>query len=265
VPDYLIKAGVTYRIVSDHLGSVRMLVNTTSGAIVQRSDYDDFGYVINDTNQGFQPFGFAGGLYDEQTKLIRFGARDYDAETGRWTIKDPIRFEGGQANIYTYVGNDPVNGIDPPGLGEIYNLSGVPLWVVAGKRGVIFQEPEKVMLLFHEQRTPSGTDWDFYMDPTGQWIKVPDGYSVIVIEPGLPIISKEQTPGQKLLANVKDAVKGSDTRVRCADDSNRGEVTWADQILNRYRARNPDLFSLEAKFRQFMINRKEILRHLPPN
>ncbi|MBX3032733.1 MAG: RHS repeat-associated core domain-containing protein [Bdellovibrionaceae bacterium] len=43
-------------------------------------------------------------------------ARDYDAETGRWTSKDPILFEGGDANLYGYVLNDPVNLIDPNGL-----------------------------------------------------------------------------------------------------------------------------------------------------
>ena len=46
----------------------------------------------------------------------RFGARDYDPMTGRWTNKDPIRWGGGQANLYVYVGNDPVNGLDPAGL-----------------------------------------------------------------------------------------------------------------------------------------------------
>jgi hypothetical protein len=37
--------------------------------------------VTADTNPGFQPFGFAGGLYDQDTKLVRFGARDYDPNT----------------------------------------------------------------------------------------------------------------------------------------------------------------------------------------
>lgn len=67
-------------------------------------------------SEGFQPFGFAGGLYDQHTKLTRFGARDYDAETGRWTAKDPIRFRGGDTNLYAYVVSDPVNGFDPSGL-----------------------------------------------------------------------------------------------------------------------------------------------------
>ncbi|MDQ7010371.1 MAG: RHS repeat-associated core domain-containing protein, partial [Mariprofundaceae bacterium] len=119
VPDYMIKGGVTYRIISDHLGSPRLVVDTSTGAIVQRMDYDDWGNVTNDTNPGFQPFGFAGGLYDRDTGLVRFGARDYDPETGRWTAKDPIRFDGGDANLYGYVLGDPVNGIDPWGLDTI--------------------------------------------------------------------------------------------------------------------------------------------------
>jgi len=36
--------------------------------------------------------------------IVRFGARDYDPETGRWTAKDPIMFAGGDANLYGYVG-----------------------------------------------------------------------------------------------------------------------------------------------------------------
>jgi RHS repeat-associated protein len=115
-PDYMITGGVTYRIFSDRIGSPRLVVNTSTGQIAQRMDYDEFGNVINDTNPGFQPFGFAGGLYDRDTKLLRFGARDYEPSTGRWTAKDPILFLGGNSNLYGYVLNDPVNLFDPSGL-----------------------------------------------------------------------------------------------------------------------------------------------------
>ncbi len=69
----------------------------------------------NNRGFSFHPFGFTGGLYDSQTGLVRFGARDYDAESGRWASKDPIRFDGGDANLYRYCGNDAVNFIDPTG------------------------------------------------------------------------------------------------------------------------------------------------------
>jgi RHS repeat-associated protein len=112
----MIKGGVTYRLLTDHLGSVRLVVDATTGQIAQRLDYDAFGRVLSDTNPGFQPFGFAGGLYDAATSLVRFGARDYDAEVGRWTAKDPIGFASSSTNIYEYVQNAPVNLIDDNGF-----------------------------------------------------------------------------------------------------------------------------------------------------
>jgi RHS repeat-associated protein len=115
VPDYLVRDGVTYRVISDHLGSVRLVVNAGDGSVAQRLEYGPFGRVMLDTNPGFQPFGFAGGLHDAQTGLVRFGARDYDPETGRWTAKDPIGFAGGDTSLYGYVFGDPVNLADPNG------------------------------------------------------------------------------------------------------------------------------------------------------
>jgi RHS repeat-associated protein len=116
VPEYFTKAGVLYRVLTDHIGSVRQVVNAQTGAIVQSIDYDDFGNVLVDTNPGFTPFGFAGGLYDRQTKLVRFGARDYEASIGRWACVDKMRFKAGQTNFFTYAGNNPINGTDPTGL-----------------------------------------------------------------------------------------------------------------------------------------------------
>jgi RHS repeat-associated protein len=120
VPDYMIKGGVTYRIITDQFGSPRLVVNAATGEIVQRMDYDAFGNVVRDTNPGFQPFGFAGGLYDRDTGLVRFGARDYDAEVGRWTAKDPIGFAGRDMNVYGYASNNPINTIDVYGLDPWY-------------------------------------------------------------------------------------------------------------------------------------------------
>ncbi len=107
------------------------MVNVSNGAIIQELRYDEFGNVLLDTNPNFQPFGFAGGLYDSDTHLVRFGARDYDPETGRWASKDPIGFAGGDTNLYGYVVNDPVNLIDPSG--EIW-------WWVAPAVALIINE-----------------------------------------------------------------------------------------------------------------------------
>jgi RHS repeat-associated protein len=52
------------------------------------------------------------------TKLVRFGARDYNPSVGRWTAKDPILFNGGDTKPYGCVLNDPVN-IRSSGAGGI--------------------------------------------------------------------------------------------------------------------------------------------------
>ena len=100
----------------DQVGSLRT-VTDISHNIIKEVSYDTFGTILTDSNPSFNiPFGFAGGLYDTDTKLTRFGYRDYDAYIGKWTAKDPIGFAGGDSNLYGYVLGDPVGFVDPTGL-----------------------------------------------------------------------------------------------------------------------------------------------------
>ena len=121
VPDFIVRPdGQAYRIIADHLGSPRLVVRVDDGVVVQRLVYDSFGNCTV-ANTGVDPlfvdhpFRFAGGLWDDDTKLLHFGAREYDPEVGRWLEKDPSGFGGGDTSLYAYVGNDPVNWIDPDG------------------------------------------------------------------------------------------------------------------------------------------------------
>ena len=110
------RSGARYYVATDQVGSPRTITNA-SGQIVRLIEYDSFGNVVSDTAPGFDlPVGFAGGLTDAATGLIRFGYRDYDPQAGRWTARDPLLFGGGQANLYVYVNNNPVNFRDPTGL-----------------------------------------------------------------------------------------------------------------------------------------------------
>jgi RHS repeat-associated protein len=118
VPVLVIRSGVSYRVISDQLGSPVLAVNVANSSDIQfQATYSAFGErtLVAGTDD-WMPFGFAGGIYDLDTKLTRFGAREFNATLGRWVSKDPIRFEGRQANIYVYVRNDPVNKRDPSGL-----------------------------------------------------------------------------------------------------------------------------------------------------
>jgi RHS repeat-associated protein len=110
------KGGSTYYLTYDQVGSLRVVADA-SGNVVKRIDYDSFGNIIDDSNPSFEVlFGFAGGLHDQDTGLVRFGYRDYDPDTGRWTAKDPILFAGGDTDLYGYCLNNPIITIDPNGL-----------------------------------------------------------------------------------------------------------------------------------------------------
>ncbi|MHC4269644.1 MAG: NHL domain-containing protein [Planctomycetota bacterium] len=134
LPISMLRGGITYYMIYDQVGTLRLIVDS-AGNTTKRIDYDSFGNIINDTTPGFTiPFGFAGGLHDIDTGLVRFGARDYDTSIGRWTAKDPIDFAGGDVNLYGYVQNNPVNWIDPLGLKNYFNsnckYAGKP-WAIA--------------------------------------------------------------------------------------------------------------------------------------
>jgi RHS repeat-associated protein len=132
-PAYLIKNGVTYKIVASTKGDIAFVVGL-DGSIVQETNYDAYGMILKDssvttaTQRPFQPLGYVSGLTDFETGLVRFGARDYDPMVGRWTAKDPIGFAGGDTNLYGYVGQDPVSYADPSGLCP---------WCIGGAVGTI--------------------------------------------------------------------------------------------------------------------------------
>ncbi|CAA6801210.1 MAG: odd Oz/ten-m homolog 4 [uncultured Sulfurovum sp.] len=116
MPVIMTKGTDKYYLHYDQVGSLRAVTDNTH-SIVKEIVYDTYGNIVSDSNEAFSiPFGFAGGLYDVDTKLTRFGYRDYDAYTGKWTAKDPIGFDGGDSNLYGYVLGDPVRYFDPKGL-----------------------------------------------------------------------------------------------------------------------------------------------------
>jgi len=100
----------------DGLGST-IAITDSSGTIVNKYSYDEFGKVLNQEEAISNPFKYVGqfGVMDEGNGLLYMRARYYDFEEGRFISKDPIGFAGG-LNLYVYVGNNPVIGVDPSGL-----------------------------------------------------------------------------------------------------------------------------------------------------
>lgn len=126
------RSGTIYGVITDQLGSPRLILDSRTGAVTEQVIYDAWGNVTQDSAPGFLPIGFAGGLRDPDTGLIRLGARDYDPTTGRWTAADPIRFAGGDANLYRYAASDPVNRVDRSGL----DSAGIPMPLGPPDKGI---------------------------------------------------------------------------------------------------------------------------------
>ena len=110
------RGAIRYSVATDELGSPQVVADA-AGTVIEQLTYDAWGQVTQDTDPTFGlVVGYAGGLRDDSTGLVRFGLRDYEPLAGRWVARDPALFEGGQGNLYGYVGNQPTGRTDPTGL-----------------------------------------------------------------------------------------------------------------------------------------------------
>jgi RHS repeat-associated protein len=78
------------------------------------TQYDAFGKITSNV-PGMQ-FSYTGREWDVDAGLYYYRARWYDPALGKFISEDPLGLDGGDANLYRYVGNDPVNSVDPFGL-----------------------------------------------------------------------------------------------------------------------------------------------------
>lgn len=97
-------------------------MSNTTGAIVWSADYKPFGEATVTVNTITNNLRFPGQYYDAETGLNYNYFRDYNPAIGRYIEADPIGFEGGDVNLYVYVGNNPVRFVDSEGLTYNGNL-----------------------------------------------------------------------------------------------------------------------------------------------
>ena len=108
-------SGTWYYYHQDALQSV-VAITDGSGTKAASYQYDVFGKVRSQTGTLSNEILFTGRWIDSTTSLYNYRARWYDANTGRFLSRDPIGILGG-INFYGYVGNGPINYIDPMGEG----------------------------------------------------------------------------------------------------------------------------------------------------
>jgi RHS repeat-associated protein len=92
--------------------------------LVQENHYDPFGLNLAGIEQQGTPdhlYQFGGKEKQPEHGLHwqDFGARNYDAQTGRWHSPDPL---DQYASPYVYCGNNPTNFTDPTGMKAIVKV-----------------------------------------------------------------------------------------------------------------------------------------------
>lgn len=101
---------------TDQLGTVKDWVNN-SGSVANHVVYGSFGGVVSQSNPALgSRYGFTGREFDSETGLSYYRSRYYSARMGRFIGEDSVGFDGGDANLYRYVKNSPIDSTDPFGL-----------------------------------------------------------------------------------------------------------------------------------------------------
>ncbi len=116
VPLAIREGDVTYTVHADHLGTPRRLTDP-QGRIAWSADGDAFGLARVSASAVTNPIRFPGHYHDEETGLYYNRWRYYSPRLGRYLSRSPAPHRGG-FNLYAYAGNDPINVIDPLGLGS---------------------------------------------------------------------------------------------------------------------------------------------------
>jgi RHS repeat-associated protein len=95
-----------------------MAMTDSAQVVVNKFSYDPYGNITNQSEGINQPFKYVGqfGVITEPNGFYYMRARYYDPQVGRFISEDPIGFDGGDENLYAYVKNNPVMGVDPWGL-----------------------------------------------------------------------------------------------------------------------------------------------------
>jgi RHS repeat-associated protein len=105
----------------DHLGSIRVVLNSSNG-IISAQDYDAWGYPLENRtyNATAMKYDFTGKERDDQTTYDYFGARYYDSRIGRWSGVEPLLDKFIEMTPYCYSQNNSVNRLDVDGKDDYY-------------------------------------------------------------------------------------------------------------------------------------------------
>ncbi|MBI4237965.1 MAG: hypothetical protein HY696_06060 [Deltaproteobacteria bacterium] len=155
-PLFEIRDDVVRHYYVDGQGNVIQVAGKTT-ADLATYQYDSFGRPLAATGPTAEqpPFRFTGREWDAATGLYYYRARYYDPSLGRFLTEDPLGLASGDANLYRYVGNNPVNWRDP---------NGTDIWI----EGPNSYEPYRHQSI--SVGDPNGTYSSYSFGMNGRWL-----------------------------------------------------------------------------------------------
>ena len=162
---------------SDHLGSASYITDKDGNA-VQYIAYKPFGETLIDEHAVSydSPWKFNGKEWDSETGLYYYGARYYEPEVGLWMSVDPLCEMNPDMSPYNFVGNNPLNRIDPWGLTD-YEVDGQTRTIDDGISGLRMNVSGDDFLRLQAYFNTDRYSYDQYMNG----LSVRNGYTTATI------------------------------------------------------------------------------------
>ena len=251
-----IREGETTYVLTDHLGSARVALradNTVSGRI----EYTPFGERL-ETGDAKVVRSYTGKVFEPETGTYDFHARRYDPSVGRFTSVDAARQS---ISPYSYASNNPINMVDPDGLGPVYFFfyselmiarPGVPKMSVVAEAPAAPGSPITLSTQLENPRKLSIPLWDKLQHITIKQHSVPDGVYIKNPETGRAV----KMNGEEFAAFLYNRLEASSggasgdlksvffnaCRSACRTEplpgaSNQTKISFADSFANSARTR----------------------------
>lgn len=195
----------------DGLGTTCGLADA-SGKEINHYLYCPFGESLQSLGTAPNPFKFLGrfGVMDDGQGLLFCRARFYHPTLGRFTAEDPVGLSGESLNLYSYVGNSPLDHLDVSGYDATPPLATTlcvqeVLWM--GKPvtewNIAQTHPWYQCVLQHENKHQSQCR-------TGEWPSTLESCNQIEVE----VYSEEEACLEDLIASGHKALRGRLRQVR---------------------------------------------------